>query len=96
MTQILFDLSYLDRFLERLGGTSLWRRCASCRLESGQSPTSSGMGEEPPSRSRKRSRNERSNRIWVIPKRAPASSFASKRRSSVSRSSADGLTATPQ
>ena len=49
----------------------------------------------PPSRSRIRSRNVRSNSICVIANCAPASILRAKRSSSASRSSAVGFTATP-
>ena len=65
------------------------------RLGSGQTPTSSGIGELPPKCARNESRYVRSKSTCVIANCAPASSLRSNRSSSRSMSSADGLTATP-
>ena len=74
-------------------------RCAAATPSRGSAAArrrrAAGSGLDPPSRSRKRSRCERSNSACVIANRAPASTLRSNRSSSRSRSSADGFTATP-
>ena len=75
-------------------GTSLWTRTSVSVVRIGQTPTSTGIGQ-PPIRSRNASSASRSNRIWVMAKRAPAATLRWKRSASSPRSSAVGLTATP-